>query len=172
MKDYYELYDIERSFSPDAKTVRKKYLELSRSHHPDHFTHDIDAQKAILTLQLSADINKGYKTLIHHDENTAYLLKLEGVMQADESFALPADFLMEMMELNETVDEVADSDRARALTAEIEKTLSAYRGEIEEIGTGYASLEQREAELLRIKELYYKRKYLLRIRERLANFVG
>ena len=51
-------------------------------------------------------INKGYKTFQNDDETIKYVLQLKGLLEEDEKYELPPDFLMEMMELNEILMDV------------------------------------------------------------------
>src|SRR5690606_29777763 len=104
MMNYFELYEIPVSFHPDKEIIKKKFYALSKTFHPDRFTlADEAAQQE--ALEKSSLNNQAYKTLINDYAILKYILELKGVLEAEEKYNLPPDFLMEMMELNETVSE-------------------------------------------------------------------
>ena len=82
------------------------------------------------------------------------------MLEEEEKYQLPPDFLLEMMELNEEL-----SDESAARIASIEKELYS---EIASIIENYNDERIREQELQKLKAYYYKKKYLKRILDRLA----
>lgn len=102
MQDYFELMGLPRAFGLDGLALRKKYLELSRLFHPDfHTTAGAEAQRE--AEEKSAQLNLAWNTLREEQSRLEYLIRLEGIGEREE--ALPPDFLMEMMELNERMEE-------------------------------------------------------------------
>lgn len=86
-------------FFPDQKLVRKKYLENSRKLHPD-FAHGKDE---VESMELIALNNKAYATLISQDKLIDYILN--ELFPSSKKATLPPEFLMEMMETNESLME-------------------------------------------------------------------
>ncbi|MBK9736926.1 MAG: hypothetical protein IPO92_19020 [Saprospiraceae bacterium] len=41
-KEYFTLFGIPASFSPDLGHLKKQYYKLSRSYHPDYHTHTLE----------------------------------------------------------------------------------------------------------------------------------
>ena len=100
--DYFEFYDIPLSFQPDQALVKKKFYALSKEFHPDFYiTESEEKQQEIL--DLSTLNNKAFQTLSNPDKLLPYILQLKGVLTEGEKYALPQDFLMEMMEVNEAI---------------------------------------------------------------------
>src|SRR5687768_2271342 len=99
MVNYFELYGIPESFNPDAATVKKKYYELSRQYHPDRFAQTDDSTRAE-ALRMAALNNDAYKTLNSTDTTMSYILKQHQLLEDEEKYNLPPNFLMEMMDLN------------------------------------------------------------------------
>src|SRR4051812_37276855 len=104
MINYFEFYDIPETLNPDATVVRKRWQELNKIYHPDRYANATAGEQSE-AMQRTAFNNQVYKTLTDPERTLAYLLKLHGVLEDEEKYNLPADFLMEMMELNEAIDE-------------------------------------------------------------------
>jgi molecular chaperone HscB len=161
--NYFELFDLPVSPRIDKTRVAEKYFELQKRSHPDFFTQATEAEQEG-SLQQSADINKAF-TIFQHDEKTLeYFLQLKDIIKPDEKYQLPPAFLMEMMELNETLSE-KDGVTIAGEMADIEKPL------LDEITPILADLSGNydAAAMEKLKAYYYKKKYLKRILERLGD---
>ncbi len=101
--DYFEHFGIPRSFLPNLAHVRQQYLAISRNNHPDLDLATSDEEKERIT----AFNNAAYSTLTQEDKLFHYLLDLHGLKLSD--LPLSSDFLMEMMELNEEIEELVSS---------------------------------------------------------------
>jgi molecular chaperone HscB len=173
--NYFELYEIPVSFSPDADAVKSKFYELSRKYHPDRFTMAPDAERAEV-LRISAMNNDAYKTLNSADATMAYILKLNALLEDEEKYSLPPDFLMEMMELNETVsqwemepdDEAIKKEAIGMMDGEVDGWNEEVQPLIAKFNAGNTSKEL----LLEIKDYYFRKKYLLRIQQRINTFAA
>ena len=168
---YFELYDIPVNLFPDAKALKMKYYELSKKYHPD-INQGLDTEAIENTLEMSGRINTAYKTLTDFDQLLKYILDLfEVVMDPNE--ALSPEFLMEMMDLNETMMEVAADDEKKvellSNLTDRERTLADKARE----SWTRIDADTPNADLLHeLKEVYHQRKYLLRIRKNLNSFAG
>jgi molecular chaperone HscB len=172
MINYFELYGLQVNFHPNESVVRKKFYELSRQFHPDRFAQAGD--KAIEeALKMSAMINEGYKILTDRDATIQYVLKFEGMLEDEEKYSLPADFLMEMMELNEAVSEYemepSDSNRQLAVGS-LETQAQQLQRELETLTQKFDSGDHSRELLTEVKDYYFRKKYLLRVQERIAKF--
>ncbi len=102
MTDYFELVGIPRRFGVDIGELRRKYLQLSREFHPDF--HTLAGEEAIRKMEeQSAQLNLAWQKLSDERLRLEYLIQLEGI--ALEEQVLPGEFLMEMMDLNERIEE-------------------------------------------------------------------
>jgi molecular chaperone HscB len=157
--NYFELFDIPVSVTVDKGTLAKKYFEMQKKYHPDFFVQeDETAQQE--ALEKTSELNKALKILKDPDATIQYLLKLKGLLQEEEKYPLPPDFLMEVMELNENL-----SDNSAAAIADFEKDIYA---EVSSIIKNYDDINTITEDLLKLKEYYYKKKYLQRILDRIA----
>ena len=165
MQNYFELFHLPVSFTPPKDVVRKNYVNLSKEHHPDHFAQSDEAAQE-KALQLSAEVNKAYKVFNNKQATIKYVLGLKGILQDDEKYNLAPDFLMEMMEINESVAEINLESNTRA-KENIHQQLAAIEKEIYEpianIIENYKDGVTTNEELLQVKDYYFKKKYLARI---------
>ncbi|MBP9104527.1 MAG: Fe-S protein assembly co-chaperone HscB [Chitinophagaceae bacterium] len=164
---YFELFEIPVQLKINTSTLSKKFFELSRKYHPDFFANDTDENQAE-ALEKSAILNKAWKTFQNSDATIKYVLIEKALLEEEEKYELPPAFLMEVMDINE---QLMDADDAEA-TKNLQQTINDLQAEIyepvaktvEEYKEGVTT----EVELLQVKEYYYKKKYLDRIRQQLA----
>ncbi len=155
--NYFELYELPISFAIDQTVLRKKYYQLSKKYHPDFYNSTSTITEAE-NLAMSSLVNKAYTLLQNKQATIAYVLTILGHLTDDEKYQLSPDFLMEVMELNENMDEDSAA-KISALKLELEGSVNPL-------------LNQPDISLLTdvdfkaIKEYYYKIKYLDRLSER------
>ena len=171
--NYFEFYSIPESFNPDAALLKKKFYELSKQYHPDFYANE-DEPKQQEILELSTLNNKAYQTLSDSYKRLEYILKTHELLVEGAKPQLPADFLMEMMDINERLMEVDDAEELGHLTGEV----LAIEGDIDEslagLTTDYETLDDtaKEERLNDVADLYFRQKYLLRIKESLNTFAS
>lgn len=175
MANYFELYDIAESFNPDTATVKKKYYELSRQYHPDRFAQADDSTRTE-ALRMAALNNDAYKTFNNTDTTMSYILKQHQLLEDEEKYNLPPDFLMEMMDLNEVISDWEMEAGNDILRQQAEDTLADQLGqwqqEVQPLTQQFNSGNHDKQLLLRIKDYYFRKKYLLRIQERIDTFAS
>lgn len=118
--NYFSFYGLKPSFDLDTTELRRLFLEKSREFHPDFFENDNAAQSK--AIDVTAFNNKAFKTLNVPVERLKYLIQIN-ISDSEEQQKLPQDFLMEMLDLNEQIDEFAFSDNASDLKSNIETEL-------------------------------------------------
>lgn len=168
--NYFELFEIPVQLKPNVDLLRKKYFELSKRYHPDNFAvnENADQQKV---LEDSALLNKAWNTLKNNDEIIKYVLKEKNLLEEEEKYQLPQEFLMDMLEVNEELSDAMLSDdeemklRVQQQLDELEKII--YEPVVTII-ENYQDGITTEEELLQVKEYYFKKKYLLRLRRQLG----
>ena len=156
--NYFELFDIPVSLNIDKSSLAKKYFELQKKYHPDFYT-QADEEEQQQVLEKSSAINKALKIFQNKDSTIKYVLQIKGLLQEEEKYPLPPDFLMEVMELNENLDAFS----TEAITT-FENDIYA---DVKKIIEDYNDATISTPDLLKIKEYYFKKKYLQRILDRL-----
>jgi molecular chaperone HscB len=156
--NYFELFDLPVTMQVDGAQLAKKYFELQKKYHPDYFTQSTETEQED-ALEKSSAINKALKIFRDKESTIKYVLQLKGVLEEEEKYQLPPDFLMEVMELNEEL--TTDS---RAAIHDFEKEIYAC---VQTIIEQYDDTAVSRENLLKVKEYYFKKKYLQRILDRL-----
>ncbi len=109
---HFDLFAVPAVFDVDAAQLDSRYRELQRTVHPDRFVNASDQERRI-SMQQATQINKGYQTLKDPLQRGRYLLELAGYHFDDEHNTISdAEFLMEQMELRESLDEVREAEDA------------------------------------------------------------
>ena len=157
--NYFELFEIPISVRIDKSELARKYFELQKKYHPDFYAQGNEAEQ-VEALEQSAAANKALKIFKHEDETIKYVLQLKGLLEEEEKYQLPPEFLMEMMELNEELSEDSP-EQVAALETQL-------HSEVSSLIDNYDDATISNAQLLRLKEYYYKKKYLRRILERIS----
>jgi molecular chaperone HscB len=171
MINFFEFYGIPESFEPDLVMLKKQFYALSKKYHPDFYAND-DAETQQEILELSTINNKAWQTLSDPAKRLEYILKQHDLVKEGAKPQLPADFLMEMMDLNERLMEIEDAETLAALTAETLAIENDLNDQLAALTYGYAELDDiaKESRLNAIADIYYRQKYLLRIKESLNTF--
>ena len=164
MKNYFELFDLPVSFRPDLQTVKSKFYTLSRQYHPDFYGTAVEADKA-KALEMSALTNKAFKIFQSPDELMKYVLQLHSLLEEEEKYNLPSDFLMEVMELNEALMDMDSNDESaqKGILEIVGRLQDEIYAPVQQIIENYQEGVTTKEELLRVKEYYYKKKYLDKI---------
>jgi molecular chaperone HscB len=160
--NYFELYDLPIHCAVDKSLLKRTYYLLSKKYHPDFFEESTTLTEAE-NLTISAKVNEGYTLLQKPHQTLGYILHLKNIVQKEEKYQLPTTFLMEVMELNETLNS-EDTAAINDLMQQIEQPVQAL--------LQLPNMENvTQEEWQQLKDYYYKWKYLDRLLQR-ANGVN
>ena len=173
--NHFEFYNLPLALSVDDSAVRRTYLLNSKKYHPDFHTLSGESDQAEM-LELSTRNNEAFKTLSDPDKRVRYVLEIKGLIgQENENTSLPQDFLMDMMDINEGLMELESHFDAgqyantlqavNNLESELEKSVSS-------ILSSWTEATGDEADLIKVREYFFKKRYLLRIKENLSKFAS
>ena len=160
--NFFELFGLPIGFQVDASKLRVAFMDIQRASHPDKFTQESpEVQEE--ALERSAIANKGFTLLNNKELVLPYVLEIMGYIEPDEKYNLSADFLMEMMELNEGWMDADTPEQKQQVLSQINTLqndiLSPIKAYLEHVEVNSIP----EKAMLQIKEYYYKKKYLDRI---------
>ena len=170
--NYFEFFEIPIAFQLDEANLKKKFYKNSKRFHPDFYTLE-EAAKQAEALELSSLNNEAYKVLSDFDKRMKYILELESVMGAEGENKMPQAFLMEMMEVNETLMELEfdyDAAKLETVKADIAQKEATLRKVVALALKNYDLGIDKTENLKRIKDFYLKNRYLLRIYKNLNKF--
>jgi molecular chaperone HscB len=172
--NYFELYELPISFNPDQQLVKQKFYELSKKFHPDFYINE-GQEKQDEVLELSTVNNKAFQVLKDPQKRLHYILELKEQLVEGENYALPQSFLMEMMDVNEALMELefdTDAKKLAELKNQIAEIEDALNNELTALTSSFdvSDAAEQEDALKAIKDIYYRNKYLWRIRESLSKF--
>ena len=121
---FFDIYEIEPSFSISENELKKKYLVLQKKFHPDRFAHSsIEEQKTALIN--SSLINDAYQVLKDDIRRAKYLLECNGVEITNHTN--PA-FLMKQMEYEEKIEDHSnDKNQLLSIQKELQEELEQYK---------------------------------------------
>ncbi len=166
--NYFDIFQIPVQLRVYPAELTSKYFELSRQFHPDFYINESE-EKQKEALEKTALLNKALKTFQNPDETIKYVLQLKGLIADDEKYQLPPAFLMEVMEINESLMDDAGEDDIQRLQERITALQNEIYITVEPIIEGYKDGEVAEEQLLAVKEYYFKKKYIDRIKKELQD---
>lgn len=124
---YFDIIGVPKSYDVNVTEIQKKYKELQKLLHPDKFGTKSEVRLIIIDIliclsqnifflqkekqfseTLSSLVNNAYSTLIHPLKRGLYMLKLNDITISEETDNMNAEFLMEIMEKNEEIEDVGD----------------------------------------------------------------
>jgi molecular chaperone HscB len=159
--NYFELFEIPMQLQVKVNDLRPTFMQLSRRYHPDFFTNDtVEAQEE--ALEKIAQVNKAWKIFQQPEETIAYVLRLKGLLDEHEKFQLDPTFLMEMMEINEAIIE-QDTNQLASTKERLIQLQNEIYSPVSSIIENYQDHCATEADLLKVKEYYFQKKYIERV---------
>lgn len=150
----------------DLATLKRRFYANSKRFHPDFHTLQGDSAQEE-ALEMSTLNNQAYKVLANDDLRLRHLLEVKGILGEEGSNTVPQDFLLEIMEVNEALMELAFDDdpaargKVEKLIDQMEVNLSS---EVAELINHYDDTTVSSAELEQLKDYYLKKRYLLRLK--------
>lgn len=169
--NYFELYGLPVNFHPDQNVVKQQFYALSKKYHPDFYINE-SPEKQEQALEMSTLNNKAFQILKDSGKVLQYVLELKGTITAGENYALPQSFLMEMMEVNEAIMDLqfdSDTDKLAQVKQEIAAIEQSLQAELIQNTQNFElhNTTQQSESLAKIKDVYYRNKYIQRLKESL-----
>lgn len=155
--NYFEHFDIPVSFDVDQNLLRKLFLSKSMDFHPD-LNMGLDEDSSI---DLAAYHNEAYKTLKSELLTIQHVLEIHNYPADNKP---TSDFLMEMMEINETIEDAKisnDNELVKKLDDQLNEMASTLTLEWQSQKTKVI-----DQDLLDMANFYlYKMKYIRRMQK-------
>ena len=163
---HFELFELPVSFDIDLPNLSERYRELQRAVHPDRFANASDRERR-LSVEKAALINDAFQILKSPQRRARYMLELLSVSFDDEQdTALDPMFLMEQMELRESLAELKEStsplEELNKIMQDIKQKTFAIINEIRELLTN-EQLDETQKEAA--KQLVHKMQFLNKLQQ-------
>ena len=130
MQSHFDLFGLPPACALEADALDRSYREIQSQVHPDRFAHAGDAERRA-SLQWTTRVNEAYRILKDPVQRARHILELHGVDVAFETnTAMPPDFLMQQMELRESLESAKDTAQLDRLRADLRESRRALEGEI------------------------------------------
>jgi len=173
-KNYFQVLNTPVTYDVDPRAVALFKRHLMKQLHPDKFAGSAPEQLRLAEDQ-SALVNEAASVLTNPYQRGVYLLKINGAeIEEGTNPELGQEFLMELMELNEEVDELSNSSDAEKMMKKIQRVVGSMERDLSEAFTGgcFASSTYTTFELSEAKTILEKIKFYLnmedKIREKLT----
>lgn len=138
-QNYFELFGLAPGFELDLDNIAARYRDLQRAVHPDKFA-NASEQERRLSVQQAALINEAYQTLKSPLARARYLLEMKGITLDDTDTAMDPMFLMEQMELRESLAAIrSQSDPFTALMGLRDTIDAKEKGFIDSLKSAFVS---------------------------------
>ncbi len=176
--DHFSLFALPRKLWIEMSTLEKKFLELSWKLHPDKFV-NASPEEQETSLKRSSELNDAYRVLRDPVARVEYLLEIEGMRKEGEhKQQAPPELLVEVFELNESLDELREAktsgsdlaslksrleseersfqEKLREVDAQLQETAKQWDAAID----AKAGDNDRKAIMVRLNELLNRRSYI------------
>jgi molecular chaperone HscB len=118
-QDYFALFGLPVGFALDRERLADAYRALQGVVHPDRFASASDSERR-LSMQASTRVNEAFQTLKDPLTRARYLLVLHtGDPGSDHDTTCDAAFLMEQMELRETLAQARGSPDPQVVIGDV-----------------------------------------------------
>ena len=114
MQDPFVTFDLPRRYAIDLDDLQQRFVRLSAEHHPDRFSDPMEQAEAADRI---AQINEAHAMLkdpVRRARTLVNLIENQNAREGDDASAsnddLPPDFLMEVMEIRETMEQAIEND--------------------------------------------------------------
>lgn len=135
MHNHFQLFGLAPAFALEPEALERRYREIQSRVHPDRFAHAGDAERRA-SLQWTTRVNEAYRTLTDPVQRAKHILELNGVdVQFETNTQMPADFLVQQLELREELEDAVSGKDAGALDrlkSDLLKTKEVLVGQIAE----------------------------------------
>jgi molecular chaperone HscB len=161
---FFALFGLDEELALDTEDLQRRFYELSRKLHPDLFTRKSEQERQN-SLDASAVLNDGYRTLRDPVKRAEYVLKQHGFDIGEQrSKDVPPELLEEVFELNMALEEIRGGDDSmRPQLDEAREKFTQMLGDTDrELQTEfeqYDASHNREV-LTRIRQILNRRRYI------------
>jgi len=121
LKNHFELFGLTPAYALETESLERSYREIQSQIHPDRYAHAGDAERRA-SMQWTTRVNEAYRTLQSPVQRAKYLLEMNGVdVQFETNTQMPTDFLLQQLELRETLAGAKQPEALDELLGEVRR---------------------------------------------------
>ena len=152
--NYFSIFDSLPTFNIDNSRLKRNYLKLQYKFHPDRFSKSSQREQD-MAAEHSAVISTSYNTLCNTYSRAVYLLLLEGIdlEQSNITSEMSPEFLMEMFETNEKLENGISGGELSELKLQTEQQISKCYSDLIHI---FSRRDYEKAKSIVAKLQYYR----------------
>jgi len=172
-KTYFEVFNTPVTYDVDNRTLVIQKRHLLNKLHPDKFAQSENENELKRAEDQSALVNEAATILINPYNRGIYLLELYGEkIEEGTNSKLDNEFLMELMELNEEVEQLKDAAESKKLLQKINRIVKNMDRELSETFHG-GNFEEKETtvNIEDAKMILEKIKFYLNLEEKLKDML-
>jgi len=138
-------------FDIDTTKLSTKHKNLQRLIHPDKFSKNSEKELELAGEQ-SAVVNKAFRTLQKPLSRARYMLDMLGAPLNETDSSVESEFLIKMMDLNETVAEAANPDEIKKIKSMNAIEMNAL---VEHLSRYFAKKDLQKAKEMTVRLQYH-----------------
>ncbi|XP_053674023.1 iron-sulfur cluster co-chaperone protein HscB [Anopheles nili] len=150
-ENYFKMLNLDKDFKIDSAKLTQNYRQIQTLIHPDKFSQKSEEEK-VLALEWSSLINKAYTTLSKSIDRGKYLLELNGITISEDNSSIDQDFLFEMMDFNESVEDSKTANELQKLASSVSANIADLNIKLEQSFADY-DMESAKETIIRLKYL-------------------
>ena len=155
VQNYFELFDLNKSFNVDENALLSAYQEQISRFHPDKFSAGSDSEQ-LQALQNTALINSAYAALKSPLNRAEYILNMEGINPFDvKDSSMDSKFLLSQIELREEMEAIREQKDSLALDNFIERVKSFIKDNETSISDAFTNLGDLKLATTLVRELKF-----------------
>ena len=153
--NHFELFGLSHQFELEGSLLSEHFRELQRRFHPDKFATASERDR-LLAIQKAAQINDAYQTLKNPISRAEYILSESGLdIRGEQKTLQDMSFLMQQMELRETLEAIPSSNDPEAALSAFESDISVmYKEQLNQLSSEL-NQNQLEAAADRVRKLKF-----------------
>jgi len=163
----FDILQLPQRYDLDPNAIQQAGLRAMATHHPDRFTDPV--QRAAAESK-SAQINRAMRLLSNDESRANILLKLLGGPDKEQDQSLPDDFLMDMLETRQNMEQALasqDEEELKSCETWAEQQRTEYRSQIANLFNQIISKKTNDDQRTQIRTLLNAWRYIERMIEQL-----
>jgi len=155
VQNYFELFDLKKSFNVDENALLIAYQREISKFHPDKFSTCSESEQH-QALQNTALINSAYSALKSPLNRAEYILNMEGINPFDEmDTRMDSNFLLSQIELREDLEIIKEQKDSQALDDFIDRIKSFIKDNVLSISDAFTNLWDLKLATMLVRELKF-----------------